>query len=213
MVTSVLTARDIMRAAYENRYTWDANFPGYTAEVTLQQGDEIHTGKARINPDFKFEVTDVADESAQKAINDQVWEIAVHRVSRPFEQTHAQNTFELGETDDTGAVEIIVAGKATGDKYKVRDRTVTLVHRHIHGTVVTINTLSTHNTPDGYLSHRYDAIYSNPQTGEAKGPKSFFEDNYEQVGGYYILSERSITKEGDQAPEMIFKFSNIQLLD
>ena len=212
MVTTALTARDIMRSAYENRYTWDSDFPGYTADVTLKQGDEVHTGKARINPDFKFEVTDVADEAAQKAINEQVWEIAVHRVSRPFEQTHAQNTFELGETDDTGAVEIIVAGKATGDKYKVRDRTVALVHRHIHGTVVTINTLSTHDTPDGYLSHRYDSIYSDPKTGEVKGTKSFFEDNYDKVGDYYILSERIVTKEGDAEPAKTFAFSNIQLL-
>ena len=137
MVTTTLNARDIMRAAYENRYTWNSDFPGYTADVTFQQGDEVHAGQVRINSDLTFEVTEVEDEVAHKAIHDQVWEIAVHRVSRPFEKTHGKNTFELGETDETGAVEIIVAGKAMGDKYKVRDRTVTLVHRHIHGTVVT----------------------------------------------------------------------------
>lgn len=213
MVTTALSARDIMQAAYENRYTWDSNFPGYTADVTLKQGDQVHTGKARINPDLKFEVTDVADESAHKIIHNQVWEISVHRVQRPFEQTHAKNEFELGETDTTGAVELIVKGKATGDKYKVRDRTVTLVHRHIHGTVVTINTLSTHDTPNGYLSHRYDSIYSDPKTGQVRGSKSFFEDSYDKVGDYYILSERIVTQEGSEAPDMEFRFSNIHLLE
>ncbi|MGB5592975.1 MAG: DUF3386 family protein [Crocosphaera sp.] len=28
--------RDLFRAAYENRYTWDQNFPGYTADVTFK---------------------------------------------------------------------------------------------------------------------------------------------------------------------------------
>ncbi len=212
MTTTALSARDIMRAAYENRYTWDSDFPGYSADITFTQGDAVHTGKVQINPDLKFEVTDVADEAAQKAIHGQVWEIAVHRVSRPFEQTHAQNQFDLGQTDETGAVEIIVEGKAMGDKYKVRDRHVTLVHRQIHGTVVTINTFSSHDTPEGYLSHTYDSVYSDPQTGEVKGAKSFFEDSYEKVGHYYILSRRVISSEDDVQPKMDFTFSNIQLL-
>ena len=212
MTLTALSARDILRSAYENRYTWDADFPGYTADVTFRQGDTVHTAQARINPDYTFEVSDIDDEATQKAIQGQVWEIAVHRVTRPFEQTHGKNTFELGETDETGAVEILVGGKAAGDKYKVRDRTVSLVHRHIHGTVVTINTLSTHDTPTGYLSHRYDSIYSDPKTGEVKGPQSFFADDYEQVGGYYILSQRVITTAEDVEPAMEFKFSNIHLL-
>ena len=29
------------RAAYENRYTWDSDFPGYTTKLELKQGDEI----------------------------------------------------------------------------------------------------------------------------------------------------------------------------
>ena len=213
MTITALSARDLMRSAYENRYTWNADFPGYTADVTFSQGDAVHTAQARINADYTFEVSEIADAEAKKAIHGQIWEIAVHRVSRPFEQTHGQNTFELGETDATGAVEIIVGGKGAGDQYKVRDRTVTLVHRHIHGTVVTINTLSTHDTPEGYLSHRYDSIYSDPQTGEVKGPKSYFEDNYDQVGNYYILTQRVITTEGDVEPAMEFTFSNIHLLD
>ncbi len=30
-------ARDRFKAAYENRYTWDENFPGYTTELELKQ--------------------------------------------------------------------------------------------------------------------------------------------------------------------------------
>lgn len=215
-LTTEQQARDLFRAAYENRYTWDAQFPGYSADVTLKEGDRVHTGKLRIFPKegggLAHEVTDVADEDAKKAIAGQAWEIAVHRVRYPFEQTHGENQFSLGETDETGAVEIGVKGKAMGDRYKVRDREVTLVHRHMHGIVVTINTFSSHQTEQGYLSHRYDSVYHDVKTGEQKGA-SEFEDEYVNVGGYQILSRRAIRSIGTDEPQTTeFLFSNIQLL-
>ncbi|MEQ8996657.1 MAG: DUF3386 domain-containing protein [Coleofasciculus sp. B1-GNL1-01] len=213
MVGVQTSARDFFRAAYENRYTWDHNFPGYTADVTFKQDDQVVTGKVRVNPDMKAEVFDVEDEDAKQAIHSQLWETAIHRVRRSFEDTHGKNTFSFGDTDETGAVELLMGGKAEGDRYKVRDNEVTHVHRHIHGVVVTINTFSSHNTGEGYLSHRYDSVYHDPKTGEQKGGKSVFEDNYEKVGDYVILTQRIIRTETDGKESVQeFNFSNIKLL-
>jgi len=214
MVATQVSARDFFRAAYENRYTWDGQtFPGYTADVTLKQDGEIITGKIRINPDLKGEVFEIEDEAAQKAIQSQLFEMGLHRVRRRFEDTHGKNTFTYGETDETEAVEILMGGKAEGDRYKVRDNIVSLVHRHIHGIVVTINTLSIHNTGEGYLSHRYDSVYHDPKTGEQKGGCSVFEDEYEKIGDYQIMTRRAIETETDgKISTQEFLFSNIQLL-
>lgn len=213
MVGVQTSARDFFRAAYENRYTWDHNFPGYTADVTFKQDDQVVTGKVRVNPDMKAEVFDVEDEDAKKAIHSQLWETAIHRVRRSFEDTHGNNTFSFGDTDETGAVELLMGGKAEGDRYKVRDNEVTHVHRHIHGVVVTIDTFSSHKTGEGYLSHRYDSVYHDPKTGEQKGGKSVFEDNYEKVGDYVILTQRIIRTETDGKESVQeFNFSNIKLL-
>ncbi|MEQ8541548.1 MAG: DUF3386 domain-containing protein [Coleofasciculus sp. D1-CHI-01] len=213
MVGVQTSARDFFRAAYENRYTWDNNFPGYTADVTFKQDDQVVTGKVRVNPDMKAEVFDVEDEDAKKAIHSQLWETAIHRVRRSFEDTHGKNTFTFGDTDETGAVELLMGGKSEGDRYKVRDNEVTHVHRHIHGVVVTINTFSSHNTGEGYLSHRYDSVYHDPKTGEQKGGKSVFEDNYEKVGDYVILTQRIIRTETDGKESVQeFNFSNVKLL-
>lgn len=206
-------ARSIFRAAYENRYTWDHNFPGYMADISLKRGDEVYSGQVRIPADgAKAEVTNVADEQAHKEIAEQAWEIGVHRVRRTFEQTHGQNVFRLGETDKTGAVEIFVEGKAMGDRYKVRDNEVCLVHRHIGNVVVTINTYTSHKTGEGYLSHRYDSAYHDAATGEAKG-ESDFEDTYEKVGNYYILTKRLIcsTQNGEDVTHE-YSFFNVRLL-
>jgi len=213
MVGTQTSPRDLFRSAYENRYTWDANFPGYTAKVTYTHNGQTVTGQVRVGADLKAQVTDIADEAAQKAVHNQLWETAIHRVRRAFDDTHGQNTFRYGQTLADGSVEILMEGKAAGDRYHLRDNQVTMVHRHIHGVVVTIHTYSSHDTGAGYLSHRYDSIYHDPKTGEPRGGKSLFEDDYEQVGGYFILSRRHVVTDTDHGPEtQIFEFSEIQLL-
>lgn len=210
MTALQVSARELVQAAYENRYTWDKEFPGYTTEVTLTLGDKTVKGTAKVNPDLSAEVFDVADEEAHKLIKNQLWEVAIHRVSRPFAKTHGANTFSIDGTADDGAVKIAVGGKAEGDAYKIKDNEFTMVHRHIHGVVVTINTFSSYDTGSGYLSHTYDSVYHDPKTGEVKQGRSEFTDNYTEVGGYTILSERTVTSV-DGATTVI-AFSNIQLL-
>ncbi|MGD1854243.1 MAG: DUF3386 domain-containing protein [Leptolyngbyaceae cyanobacterium] len=210
MTAVQLSARDVMRAAYENRYTWDGDFPGYTTDVEFKHGEQTYVGKARVNPDLSAEVFDIEDEAALKLVKGQLWEVAIHRVRREFETTHGKNTFALGNTDDRGAVEILVEGKSTGDKYKVLNDEVVLVHRHIHGVVVTINTFSTHDTGAGYLSHTYDSVYHDPKTGEQTKGRSEFTDEYDKFGDYFILTRRAIASADEGSME--FLFTNIQLL-
>lgn len=213
MVGTQVSARDLFQAAYENRYTWDANFPGYTADVTFIHGEQTVTGQAQVGADLKAAVTGVEDEAVQKAIHSQLWEVAIHRVRRAFEATHAKNTFQYGQTLEDGSVEILITSGADGDRYHLKDNEVTMVHRHIHGVVVTIHTFSSHDTGQGYLSHRYDSVYHDPATGAQKGDRCVFEDSYTQVGDYVILSERKIQSDTAHGPdEQIFRFSNLALL-
>ncbi|MFN6394932.1 MAG: DUF3386 domain-containing protein [Aphanizomenon sp.] len=213
MTITQISAQELFRAAYQNRYTWDENFPGYTADITYKYNDQVITGQVRIEANMKAEVLNVEDEAAKKAIHGQALEIAVHRVRRAFEQTHGANTFRLGNTDATGAVEIFVGGKSEGDKYKVRNNEVCHVHRLIHGTFVTIDTFSSHDTGEGYLSHTYNSVYHDPETGTQKGGKSDFTDEYEKVGNYYILNRREINTEiAENISIQDFIFTNIELL-
>ncbi|MFQ3629376.1 MAG: DUF3386 family protein, partial [Cyanobacteriota bacterium] len=103
-------AQSLFRAAYENRYTWDENFPGFTADVTLTQGGETYTGKVRVNADLSYEVVELSDEAVRESLQGMLWEIVTHRKRSSFEQAHGKNRFSLGNTDDTGAVEILVSG-------------------------------------------------------------------------------------------------------
>ena len=139
-----------------------------------------------------------------------------HRVRRSFEQTHGENTFTAGDTNDVGT-EVLVGGKGAGDKYRIKDDVVTMVHRHIHGTVVTIYTTDVTDTGAGYLSHTYTSQYSDPATGEARGGRSSFKDSFAPLpgDGPWVLAERVVTTEahGDTpAGSQTFRFEDLESL-
>ena len=213
-MTQTLTAQDVFRSAYENRYTWDKNFPGYQAQVTMTSGNSQYTAQAKVNSDLSFEVSGIEDAEAKKAIQGQLWEMTIHRVQRSFTETHGKNTFSFGEKDETGAIEILLGGASEGNSYKVRDNTVSFVNRRIKDKVVNINTLTTVMTEKGYLSEKYESFYVDPQTREPQTAITAFEDKFANFGGYYILTDRIITTKNNNQPEVTtFKFSDIQLFN
>jgi hypothetical protein len=218
-ITSGSDCTAAFRAAYENRYTWEPDFGGYQGRCIWEQdGDAGRDGKRVdgtfvVGADLKATVAGVADEEIHKALASQLWEVAIHRVRRSFEQTHGANTFSAGDTDAVGT-EVIVGGKNTGDRYRIQNDVVTMVHRHIHGTVVTIFTESTTDTGSGYLSRSYTSQYSDPASGEAKGGTSRFTDTFVPLteAGPWVLSERVVETESHgetPAGRQVFRFEDL----
>jgi hypothetical protein len=200
------------RAAYEHRYTWDPGFSGYEGRCLHEQDGRVVEGRFRLGADLKASVDGIDDPEVRKAVASQLWEVAIHRVRRPFAQTHGENTFTAGDTNSVGT-EVIVGGKNAGDRYRIKDNVVTMVHRHIHGTVVTIFTNSVTETGEGYLSHTYSSRYSDPATGEPRGGESQFEDTFSPLkeGGPWVLTRRRIvTTESDDRPSsQEFRFEDL----
>jgi hypothetical protein len=153
-------------------------------------------GSFQVGADLKASLEGIEDEAVHKAVASQLWEVAIHRVRRPFEQTHGQNTFTAGDTDAVGT-EVIVGGKGQGDRYRIKDDVVTMVHRHIHGTVVTIFTTEVLDTGAGYLSHTYTSQYSDPASGELRGGRSAFTDTFIPLpgGGPWVLAVRVVVSQ------------------
>jgi len=223
-VTQAITAsiapgidcREAFRAAYENRYTWDPGFAGYRGRCVWLQGERRVEGSFTVGADLKASVEGVDDAEVQKAIASQLWEVAIHRVRRVFDQVHGDNTFTAGDTTDEG-LEVLIGGKGEGDRYRIKDDVVTMVHRHIHGTVVTIHTGSVTNTGAGYLSRTYSSQYADPSTGEPKGGASTFEDQFIPLGegGPWVLASRRVStaaSAGVEASEQTFLFEDLQPL-
>ena len=209
--------REAFRAAYENRYTWDSGFGGYQGRCLREADGEIVEGRFSVAADLKARVEGIEDAEAEKDLAAQLWEVAIHRVRRPFEQVHSENTFTAGDTDAVG-LEVIVGGKGAGDRYRIKDDVVTMVHRHIHGTVVTIFTLSVTDTGAGYLSRTYTSRYADPASGEPRGGTSRFTDTFVPLAGSgtWVLSERVVESEpatpGGSPSRRVFRFEDLQPL-
>ncbi|MGP1381908.1 MAG: DUF3386 domain-containing protein [Thainema sp.] len=206
------SAQDVFRAAYENRYTWDDNFPGYEADLEIKQGDEVHTGQVRIAKDMTVEVSGFEDEKVQESAYTQMRDIVTHRKRNTFEKAHGKNSFAFGETDANGAVEILVTGDAMGSNYKVKGQEIAQVSRVMGRMAFTIDHKTSLDTGSGYVSSRYDAIFRNPET-QAVMREMEFEDTYEPFGDYYLMTRQVIraTAQGEITTTE-FNFSNIHLL-
>ena len=211
--TSTSQALEIFRAAYENRYTWNEDFPGYQAQLELRQGDEVYHAQVKVNADLTVEVSDIEDEQIKESIYNQMRDIVTHRKRKSFEQAHGKNTFELGEKDATGAVEIKVEGDAMGSNYKVRGKEISQVSRVMGPIAFTINTADSLDTGDGYIATHYNAIFRDPKTDELK-EKREFEEEYANLGGYYLPARQSVVamaKDG-KTTTTEFKFSQMEML-
>ncbi len=207
----------LFKAAYENRYTWESNFSGYEGSCSWTDGEREVKGTFCLGEDLKATVKDIEEEQIHKAISSQLWEVAIHRVRRSFNQTHGKNTFTLGETNEIGS-EIIVGGKNEGDKYRVKDNIVTMVYRHIHGNLIVILTKDVTLTGNGYLSKRYSSQYLDPVSKKDIKGKSFYTDHFQPIckGGPWALTSRSIHQEsfeGSISSKQVFSFSELRSLD
>ncbi|AFY71729.1 hypothetical protein Pse7367_3493 [Thalassoporum mexicanum PCC 7367] len=224
-------ARDLFQAAYENRYTWDANFPGMTADVSARVNDETRTGKVRIDSDLTVEVTmdepklttrttktpdgsekTVEVDEGHEWLTNQLRDVVTHRRRKSFEEAHGKSSFSFGESDDTGAVEILVSGDSMGSNYKIRDNQISLVSRVMGRIAFVINHLAKLDTGEGYISSAYNAVFRNPQTDEVVR-QTKFEDSYEKFGNYYLMTKQVVhANEKGKQDEYEIEFSNIQLM-
>ena len=207
----------LFKAAYENRYTWESDFSGYKGTCCWTNGKREVKGQFTLGKDLKSNIEGIDDEPINKAISSQLWEVAIHRVRRSFEQTHGKNTFTFGNKNEIGS-EIIVGGTSKGDKYRVKNNVVTMVYRHIHGNLIIILTKDVIHTGNGYLSKSYTSQYLDPISKKDLKQKSFYKDNFIPLfkGGPWVLSSRSIHEEsleGSILNKQIFSFKNLKSLE
>jgi len=211
-LTSGCDCRAAFRAAYENRYTWDTNFSGYKGRCLWIMWGRTVEGIFQVGSDLRPSTNGVSDDSIDKAFLSQLREVAIHRVRRGFDATHGENTFTAGNISDVG-IEVIVGGKNAGDRYRIKNDVVTMVYRHIHGSLITIFTQEVVNTGNGYLSKSYTSQYKDPKTGENIGTKTQFTDSFQPVtsDGPWVLRERIVEKDSSKDLE-VFKFLDMKPL-
>lgn len=204
------SARDLFRAAYENRYTWDAGFPGFEADFSLNLNGQTYTGTASIRPDLSVAI-ETEDDKAREWLTNQMRDVVTHRKRSNFEQAHGKHEFSFdGQPDETGALPILVGGDAMGSHYKIRDKQVVQVNRVMGPVGFSINHLEKIDTGSGYISSAYNAVFRNPKTEEITR-QSKFEETYDQFEGYWVLTHQVVhSRLSDRTEVVEISFSNLR---
>ena len=189
--TYAISASDAFRTAYENRYTWDEQFPGYTAELSVNYDGELYQGMVSVKPDLSVEVINIENPDIRMLLENQLKMEVIHRRRVPFDEMHGNNSFLLVGTDDAGASIVKEVPDEMDSYYKVKDGTIAQVNRRFDDIAVAVDTLGTNKTPAGYLVSHFQATFRDAFTGEIL-EREDVRDLHQKIGNYYVLTNRTI---------------------
>jgi len=203
-----IDCKELFKKAYEKRYTWGDEFRGYKGNCIFSVKNNTYKGNFVLGKDFKPEIQNIDDKKIVKSISSQLFEVSIHRVKREFEEIHSKNNFNLIKDSESG-IEMIVSGKNEGDKYRVKNNSINMVYRKIHGIIIEIFVQEFLDTGNGLLSKKYTSQQIDPNTLKTNSLKLEYEDRFINIGSQdiWILNSRSIKFLNKNQEEEIQKFS------
>lgn len=191
-IAQTQSPREVFEQAYNNRYTWDENFPGFIAEVSINYFGAVDQGTVRIKPDYSVEIINIEAPEIEDFIADQWRMEMIHRRPRPFEQLHGNSRFEWADIDDDGMMEIReIEPDNQVSAYQVKDGVITQVNRQFGEVAATVDTIGVTPSSDGYLAVQHIATFRDGETGKLLQQRDVRDFHY-LIGNYRLLSYRAI---------------------
>jgi len=193
MISSNINCKEIFKEAYNNRYTWPKTFNGYSGKCIFVDNEKATEGNFILDSNFKPKIINISDNNIIKGMSSQLFEVAIHRVKRDFNEVHKNNEFRfLGESEKGMRLEVL--GKNKGDKYRVKDKKINMVFRKIHGVLIEIFVREFIDTGDGFLSNKYSSQQLDIETLTPKSKIFEYEDNFVSIGDHniWVLESRVI---------------------
>ena len=188
-----INCKEIFQNAYEKRYTWNDEFSGYKGKCILLIDNKRYEGNFILGKDLKPQIHKIDNNEIVKSIASQLFEVSIHRVKRDFQSVHSNNNFNLIKNSHKG-IEMQVSGKNNGDRYRVKDKSINMVYRKIHGVIVEIFVQEFFDTGCGVLSKKYTSQQIDPTTLKANSPILEYEDNFVKIDAknIWLLNSRTI---------------------
>ena len=214
MNSSKLNCQEIFKEAYDSRYTWPHTFNGYKGRCLFVDNNKSIEGKFILDSNFKPKIKNISDHNIVKGISSQLFEVAIHRVKREFNEVHKNNNFKfMGESEK--GTEIKVLGKNEGDKYIVKNKKINMVFRKIHGIVIEIFVEEFLDTGHGFLSKKYTSQQLDIQTFTPISKILEYKDNFINLGtnNIWALESRNIKFTDDDKEQNInYSFKDLSVL-
>jgi len=206
-------ARAAMQEVFGNTARWDADFKGFTADVTVNLNGVEHQGTVTVKGPREIETT-LTDEKARTFLTENLASIAMHRGPRSFEESDGKYQIVFGD-DGTHPLgrKIILGGDGMNSYYRIKDGRIQQINRQTPRISFSINIEESVKNQEGkYLTKKYSVYYQDPATKALKDVESYT-DHYVRVGAYDLPAMRRIIHyENDWVAVDSMTLSNHKLL-
>jgi hypothetical protein len=208
-------ARELLRRAFEATARWPKDFPGFTADLTVNVNGKETSGSVMVKSPREVSVQ-LGDGETQKWAQEQLGMIAVHRGPRSFEESDGKYSLTMEEDGHPFGTKLNIHG--SNSFYRVKDNRITqinrtMAHPGMNPFAFTINVEESAVTQDQKnLTTKYTVYYYSPSDGKLTNVESFT-DTHVRVGACDLpATRRIITYADNQVVVKNLTFKNHTLL-
>ena len=208
-------ARSALRRAFENTARWQADFKGFTADLTVNVSGQETKGSVTVKSPRDVSVQ-LDGQDLQKWAQDQISMIAVHRGPRSFEESDGKYTLTQEEDGHPLGSKLVIHG--SNSFYRLKNDRITQINRKMAHPgmppfAFTINVEDSTVTQDQkHLTTKYTVYYFSPNDGKLNNVESFT-DSHVRVGRSDLpATRRIISFEKGEVLVKSLTFTNHRLL-
>lgn len=174
------------------------NFPGFTAQIRGDLDGRRFQGSVTIDEKGGVLYTDddlTRGESVGDWIQEQLESITMHRLARPASADRASPKLYFAEPKENhpmGQLLMVMGGKFASS-YRIKDRQITVVNRHLGKENMSITVLDNDKTPEGlFLPHSYVVRYWDAANGRLLRTETV-QDSWQRVGSLDLPAQHTVT--------------------
>ena len=187
-------AVSLFEDALAARAEWK-DFPGFSAQVSGQVEDQRFQGSATID-DAGNVTVEIDEPSAKSWVEGQLASIAMHRISQEPGEKPVLRFLDRDESHPLGRL-VAFEGGRFASSYRIKDRQLMTVNRHMGRSNMTIITLDNEKTPEGrFLPLGYTVQYWDDQSGDLRRTESI-RDRWVRVGNFDLPASHVVVTASD----------------
>lgn len=210
-------AKELLKRAYEKTSRWGDSFPGFKADLTINENGAAYKGRVTVRATKETEVAlelPAEKEPLLQWVQNQIGMMVTHRASRPFDASDGQYQITFGEPHSNHPLgrQILIHGDGMNSRYRIKEDRIQQIDRNPGRIRFTINIEDAMTTSDGkFLTTQYVVYYFSPD-GTLSRVESFTDRPFELKGTYLPGYRRVIANDAGEIVVRIFQFANHELL-
>jgi hypothetical protein len=191
----------LFEEAVAARARWE-DFPGFTARIAGNLDGRPFAGTVTVEPGGEVTFADDdpgRSEAVSGWVQDQLDSLVLHRLARPTPPGRPGPVVYFAEARDDHPLGRLLTfeGGRFASSYRVRDRQITVVNRHVGKENMTITTLENDRNAEGrFLPRAYVVQYWASGTGRLVRTEAV-QDRWQRVGSWDLPASHSVTTATD----------------